>query len=99
VLDCNALLALAAVAVEDVDMCMLPAREGQPEVIEPVFERHTGDANAMMGHVGEIGQPQPTRRMLLPGDNVLLGPAERPPAADASLGVRRIPPPISGCRR
>src|SRR4051812_29043338 len=39
------------------DMSMLPARERQPEVIEPVFERHTGDADAVIAHVGEIGQP------------------------------------------
>src|SRR5499427_5472975 len=67
------------------DMRMLPAGEGQPEVIEPVLERHTGDADAVIGHVGEVGQPQPTRRMLLPEDDVLLGPVEGPPAADAPL--------------
>src|ERR1700737_5216563 len=66
-------------------MGMLPAREGQAKVIEPVIERHTGDADAVIAHVGEIGQPQPTRRMLLPEDDVLLGPVQRPPGADASL--------------
>src|SRR5262249_46106614 len=66
------------------DMRMLPAREGQAEVIEPVIERHTPDANAMIAHVGEIGQPEPTRRMLLPEDDVLLT-VECPPAADAPL--------------
>ena len=64
---------------------MLPAREGQAEVIEPVFERHPGDADAVIAHVGEIGKPQPARRMLLPEDDVLLGPVQRPPSADASL--------------
>src|SRR5215471_2045418 len=67
------------------DMSMLPAREGQAEVIEPVIERHTGDADAVITHVGEIGQAQPTRRVLLPEDDVALGPVERSPAADAPL--------------
>ena len=40
---------------------------------EPVIQRHTGDADAVIAHVGEIGKPQPSRRMLLPEDNVLLG--------------------------
>src|SRR5438552_15604067 len=64
-------------------MGMLPAREGQAEVIEPVIERHTGDADAVIIHLGEIGQPQPTRRMLLPEDDVPLGSVKRPPGADA----------------
>src|SRR5258708_13013255 len=66
-------------------MGVLPPREGRPEVIEPVLERHTGDADAAPAHVGEIGQPQPTRRVLLPEDDVLLGAVERPPGADAPL--------------
>src|SRR5215471_18143774 len=66
-------------------MSMLPAREGRAEVIEPVIQRHSGDADAVIGHISEIGQPQPTRRMLLPKNDVTLGPVERPPAADAPL--------------
>jgi hypothetical protein len=38
-----------------------------------------------IAHVGEIGQAQPTRRVLLPEDDVALGPVERSPAADTSL--------------
>jgi hypothetical protein len=37
------------------NMGVLPAREGQTEVIEPVIERHTGDADVVIAHVGEIG--------------------------------------------
>src|SRR5947207_1621271 len=66
-------------------MSMLPAREGQAEVIEPVIQRHTGDADAVIAHVGEIGKPQPARRMLLPKDDVLLGAVQRPPGTDAPL--------------
>src|SRR6516164_2258754 len=67
------------------DMGMLPPREGEAEVIEPVIERYTGDADAVIAHVGEIGQTQPTRWMLLPEDDVPLGPVERSPAANAPL--------------
>src|SRR5439155_13792607 len=67
------------------DMGVLPAREGQAEVIEPGFERYTGDTDAVIAHVGEIGQPQPARWMLLPEDDVLRGPVQRPPGADAPL--------------
>jgi hypothetical protein len=66
-------------------MRVLPAREGQPEVIEPMIERRAGDADAVTAHLGEIGQTQPTRRVLLPEDDVLLGAVERPPGADAPL--------------
>src|SRR5438105_1504813 len=67
------------------DVSMLPAREGQTEVIEPVIQRHTGNIDAVIAHVGEIGKPQPSWRMLLPEDDVLLGPVQRPPGADAPL--------------
>src|SRR5580693_3222633 len=67
------------------DMSVLPAREGQAEVIEPMIQRHPGDADAVIAHVGEIGKPQPARGMLLPEDDVLLGPVQRPPGTDAPL--------------
>jgi len=54
-------------------------------VIEPVIQRHTGDADAVIAHVGEIGKPQPARRVLLPEDDVLLGPVQCPPGTDAPL--------------
>src|SRR5262249_61773584 len=34
---------------------------------------------------GQIGQSHPPRRMLLPKDDLSLGPVERPPAADTPL--------------
>jgi hypothetical protein len=37
-------------------MGMREAREGQPEVIEPVIERLTCDRDAKPAHVGEVGQ-------------------------------------------
>src|SRR5437660_12814084 len=69
------------------DMSMLPAREGQAEVIEPVIERYTGDADAVIGHVGEIVQPQPTRQVFLQEDDVPLATVDRPPGADTALQV------------
>ena len=39
----------------------------------------------VIAHIGEIGQTEPARRMLLPEDDVLLGAVERPPGADAPL--------------
>jgi hypothetical protein len=65
------------------DMGVFPARESEPEVIEPVIERRAGDADAATAHVGEIGQPEPSRRVLLPEDDSLLGAMQRPPGADA----------------
>ena len=48
-------------------------------MVEPMIERRTGDADAAIAHGGEVGQPEPARRMLLPEDDVLLGPVQRPP--------------------
>jgi hypothetical protein len=67
------------------DMGVLPAREGQPEMVEPMIERRAGDADAAIAHLGEIRQPEPARRMFLPEDDVLLGAVQRPPPADAPL--------------
>jgi hypothetical protein len=44
-----------------------------------------GDADAEIAHVGEIGQPQPARRVLLPEDDVPIDAMQRPPGADAPL--------------
>ena len=81
------------------EMGVLPTGEGQPEMVEPVIERHVSDADAVTTQVGKIGQPEPARRVFLPEDDLLLGALERPPGADAPLQVRRMPAPISGWRR
>src|ERR1700748_1159638 len=44
-----------------------------------------GDADTAIAHAGKIGQAQPTRRVFLPKDYVLLGAVQRPPGADAPL--------------
>jgi hypothetical protein len=67
------------------DMGMLPTREGQAEVIQPMIKRCAGDADAAIAHAGKIGQAQPARRVLLTEDDVLLGTVEGPPCADAAF--------------
>ena len=54
-------------------------------MIQPVIERHTGDADTTVGHPGEVGQAKPAGRMLLPEDYILLGAMERSPGSDAPL--------------
>ena len=66
-------------------MGMLEARERQPEVVQPVIERLTRNRDAEPGHVGEVGQPHPSRRMLLAEDHIAVGTVERPPSGDAAL--------------
>ena len=42
-------------------MRVLPAGERKPEVIEPMIEAFTGDHDAEIAHVGELGQTEPPR--------------------------------------
>ncbi len=44
-----------------------------------------GDADGAIAHLGEIGQAEPARRMVLPENDVPLGTVQRPPGADAPL--------------
>ena len=61
------------------DMGMLEAREGQPEVIQPMLQRTPGNRDAERTRVGEVGQAEPAGRVLLAEDDVLLGAGQRPP--------------------
>ena len=67
------------------DMGMLEAREGQPEVIEPMRQRDAGNRDAEAARVGEVGQAEPAGLVLLAEDHVLLRPVQRPPGLDAPL--------------
>jgi hypothetical protein len=51
-------------------MRVLPARERQPEVIEPMIEVFTGDHDAEIAHVGKVGQAELSRHRLLAEDDV-----------------------------
>jgi len=61
---------------------VLPARERQPEVIEPVIEVFTGDHDAEIAHVGEVGQAELSWNRLLAEDDVSLRAVQRPPGPD-----------------
>jgi hypothetical protein len=64
---------------------MLPAGIGQDEVIQPVGERLTGEMDAKIGHVGEVRQALPARRVILAEDHLVLRPVLRAPSANAAL--------------
>ena len=67
------------------DVRVLEAGEDEPEVIEPMIERLAGDRDAQTTRVGEVGQSQSARFMLLAEDHVLFGSVKRPPGQDAPL--------------
>ena len=64
---------------------MLPAREGEPEVVEHVLERPAGKGHREAIGMGEVGQRLATGRMLLPEDQLALGTLGRPPMGDVAL--------------
>src|SRR5712672_3727705 len=66
-------------------MGMRKAREGEPEVIEPVQQRRARDRDAKAAHVGEVRQAHPARRVLLAEHHIPAGAVERPPSRDAAL--------------
>src|SRR5581483_1995226 len=67
------------------NVSMLEAGEREAEVIETMIERLTGDGDAERARVGEVGQTQPPRLVLLAEDHVLRWPVERTPGCDAPL--------------
>ncbi len=81
------------------DMGMLEAGERQPEVIEPVIERLTRDGNAERACVGEVGQTQTARLVLLAKITSCSGPLSARQALMRRSSVRRILRLRSGCRR
>ena len=67
------------------DLGMLPAGEGQPEMIEPVHEQLAGDRDPEWPRIGEVGQALGARWMILAEDDLALGPMQRLPAANATF--------------
>ncbi len=67
------------------DMSVLPAGEGQAEVVEPVREPRAADADAQPARVSEVGQALASRWMLLAEDHFALGAMQRLPEPDAAL--------------
>ena len=64
---------------------VLPAPEGEPEMVEQMLERLAGDRHGETAGMGEVGQRLATGRMLLPEDQLALGTLGRPPVRDAAL--------------
>ena len=64
---------------------MLPAREGEPEVIEHMLERLAGDRHREGVGMGEVRQGLTTGRMLLPEDELTFRSFRRPPVRDTAL--------------
>src|SRR3954454_17432874 len=61
-----------------------PINKPESTLLDPHPQSRGGpDADAATAHVGEIGQPEPSRRVLLPEDDGLLGAMQRPPGANA----------------
>lgn len=80
---------------------VLPVRVRQHEVVDQVREWLALDGHAQLGHVREVGRPEPARRVVLGEEHLLVGTMRRPPLLDpalqgAELAVRepaRVPPP------
>ena len=66
-------------------MGICKAREGEPEVIEPVQQRRARNRDAKRAHVGEVRQAHPPRRVFLAEHHIPAGAVERPPSRDAAL--------------
>ena len=64
---------------------MLPAREGQHEVVQDVRERRVGDRDAQLAHGGEVRQATVARRMVLREEHFLGRPLQGAPLADMAL--------------
>src|SRR5205823_4000441 len=79
------------------DVSVLEARERQPEVVEPMVQRDAADRDAEPVGVGEVGEAETARLVLLPEDDVLLRSGQGTPGPHAPF--QRMPGPISGWRR
>src|SRR6202453_5330850 len=66
-------------------MGVFEARERQAEVIESAIKDLAGDGDAEIGHLGDVRQAHPARRMLLPKDDLPIRAVHRPPSPDAAL--------------
>ena len=64
-------------------MGMRKAREGEPEVVEPMSQHDTGDGDAEDAGVGEVRQAKTAGLMLLTEDHIPLGAGERSPSPHA----------------
>ena len=73
---------------------MLPGRIGQHEVIQPMVQRLAGDADAGIGHVGEVRQRLLSGHMVLTEDHLPIGAVLGAPGADPALQATTQPIPV-----
>ena len=66
-------------------MGMFEAGKGQAEVIKSAIEDLASDGDAEIGHLGEVRQSHPARRMLLAKDHLPIRAVHRSPSPDAAL--------------
>src|ERR1700691_5099684 len=66
-------------------MGVFEARERQAEMIKSAIKDLAGDGDAEIGHLGEVRQAHPARRMLLAKDDLPIRTVHRPPSPDAAL--------------
>ena len=64
---------------------VLPAREGEHEVVQDVRERHVGNRDAQLAHGGEVRQASLAWRMVLREEHFLGRAFESTPVADVAL--------------
>ena len=67
------------------DMGMRKAREGGAEVIKTMLQENASDHHAEHLRVGEVGQAETARWVLLPEHDILLRSGQRPPRPHATL--------------
>jgi hypothetical protein len=60
-------------------MGMRKAREGEAEVVQAMLEQDAGDHHPEHLRVGEVGQAETARRVLLSEHDILFRSGERPP--------------------
>jgi hypothetical protein len=73
---------------------MLPSRVGQHEVIQPMIQRLAGNADADIGHVGEIRLRLLSRHMVLTEDHLAIGAVFGAPGTNPTLQASTQPIPI-----
>lgn len=89
--------AQAGETLREADRDVFPVRAGQHEVIEHVRERLTGDSDAEVVHVGEVGCSQPARLVDLGKEDFLGGSFFGLPLADAPFhGAAPLLPVLAG---
>src|ERR1700691_5531161 len=70
-------------------MGVFEARERQAEMIKSAIKDLAGDGDAEIGHLGEVRQAHPARRMLLAKDDLPIRAVNPPPSPIARPGGRQ----------